>query len=290
MKNIVRFLAVVVIVASIAGAAGCSSGSKPVGSAMDRAVSIMKLLPSNVSDFSYYDFYMLRTDTNLSAEWSSMKQQTNESERALLQKIDGYGGVGYMILFFLGGGSTPDQLMRISSSNGSYSYGGCKVNTYANALSKVMVNDISLYGSDDEIKLCIDAANGNGTSLYGNEDVKSVVDRLPGGYTLQIAVGNESAPVELAGVLAAGASITKQGSIKVQTNVYKFNSSDAAQEYVQVMNNESQDETVHIDMTQDGAFVTEVMTPVTATPTPTATTALTPEPTATPAATVTLTP
>ena len=289
MKNVVRFLAVVVILVSIVSAVGCSSGSKPVGSVMDRAVSMMKVVPSNVSVFSYEDFYMLRTDKNLSAEWSSMKQQTNGS--ALLQKIDGYGGVDYMLVLFLGGGSSPDQLMGVSSSNGSYSYGGFKVSTYAAGLSKVLVNDISIYSSDDEIRLCIDVANGNVTSLYGNGDVKSILDRLPGGYTIQIAVGNETAPVELAGILAAGASITKHGSSKVQTNVYKFNSSDAAREYVQVMNNESQDANVSIQTTQDGAFVTEVMTPVTATSTPTPTTvALTPEPTATPAATVTPTP
>ena len=288
MKSVIRFLAVVVILVSIVSAVGCSSGSKPVGSAMDRAVSMMKVLPSNVSGFSYEDLYMLRTDKNLSAELSSLKQQSNDS--VLLQRVDGLGvDLVDMIELVLGGGLSLDQLMGVSS-NGSYSYGGFKVSTYANGISAVLINGIAIYSSNDEIRLCIDVVNGNGTSLYSNEDVKSILDRLPDGYSLQIVVGNESAPAELAGILAAGGSMTKQGSSNVSTNVYKFNSSDAAQEYVEVMNNESQDETVHIDMTQDGAFVKEVMTPVTSTPTPTPTVALTPEPTATPVATVTPTP
>ena len=265
MKNVVRFLAVVVMLASIVSAVGCSSGSTPVGLAKDRAVSIMKVLPSNVSEFVYEDLYMLRTDKNLSAEWSHL-QQSNGS--ALLQKVDGVGVVYEGIYLFLGGGSSPDQLMGVSSGNGSYSYGGFKVSTYAEGISKVLINGISVYGPDDEVRLCIDVANGNATSLYGNEDVKSVFDRLPDGYVLRMVTGNESVPVELAAMLVLGTSGNKQGSNNVSTNVYKFNSSDAAQEYVQVVSNESQDPTVHIDMTQDGAFVKEFITPVTATPTP----------------------
>ena len=287
MRSIVRFLAVVVILVSIVGAVGCSSGSKTVGSAKDRAVSMVKLLPSNVSDFYYRDLYMLRTDKNLSAEWSSLEQQSNNS--ALLQKIDGLGvDFGDMTELVLGSLSL-DQFMAVSS-NGSYNYGGFKVSMYTDGISAVRVNGTSIYGYDDKIRSCIDVANGNGTSLYSNEGVKSILDRLPDGYGMQIVVGNESAPAELAAMLVFGFSITKHGSTDVKTNVYKFNSSDAAQEYVQVVSNESQDANVSIDRTQDGAFVREVMTPVTATPTPTPTVALTPEPTATPVVTVTPTP
>ena len=290
MKSIVRFLAVVVILVSIVGAVGCSSGSKPVGSAMDRVVSMMKVLPSNVSDFYYIDLYMIRTDKNLSSEWSSLEQQSSSS--SLLQKVNGVGMVSMVSgdgVELATGDLSLDQLMN-ASSIGSYNYGGFKVSRYADNLSAVLINGIAIGSFDNEIRLCIDVANGNGTSLYSNEDVKSVLAQLPDGYEMQILASNESAPEELAALLVLGASSTKQGSNNVSTNVYKFNSSDAAQEYVQVMNNESQDENVSIQTTQDGAFVKEFITAVTATPTPTPTVALTPEPTATPVVTVTPTP
>lgn len=280
MKNVVRFLAVVLVLASIVSVVGCSSGSKPAGSARDRAVSMMKVLPANVSGFYYMDLYTLRTDANLSSIWEIMKQQSEDG--AALQKVDGVGMVYTEgIALFVGDISLDD--MTSVASNGSYEYGGFTVKTYDGNVSAALVNGVSISSLDAEMKRCIDVVKGKEASMYGSADLQAVLARLSDGYMMDAwVVGNETVPEKFEGLLAVAEVTCRNGSDDVQTTVYKFNTSDVAQKYVETVNNEPQDETVHIDVTQDGVFVKLVATPVTE--------ASMPELTATPEATVTPTP
>ncbi len=288
MRNVVRFLAVVLAVVSIVSVIGCSSGSKPSGSAKDRAVSMMKVLPANVSGFSYMDIYTLRTDANLASEWEILMQQSNDS--AVLKKINGLGLVYAESIALFVGDFSLEELTEVAS-NGSYEYGGFTVKTYGENVSAALVNSVAINSLDDQIKRCIDVAKGTEASMYGSEDLQAVLARLPEGYMMDAwVVGNETVPEGFEGLLAVAEITTRQGSDDMQTTVYKFNGSDAAQKYAVAANNASQDESYNVAVTQDGAFVKVAATPVTATPTPAATVALTPKPTATPVVTVTPTP
>ena len=70
MKNVFRISVLVIALVTILSVAGCSSGTKEIASAKDRVVSMIRMLPSNVSEFTFFDKYALTTDKNLSAEWS----------------------------------------------------------------------------------------------------------------------------------------------------------------------------------------------------------------------------
>lgn len=288
MKNIVRLLVAVLVAASIVSVVGCSSGPKDVGSVKDRMASMLKVLPANVSGFSYQDIYTLRTDKNMASEWASMQQQPDD--RAVLQRLNGLGMVEAEGIMLLVGDVSIDELIKVAS-NGSYEYGGFKVKTYTGNVSAALINGVSISSFENEMKRCIDVANGKAPSMYGSGDLQAVLARVPDGYIIVTWIaGNETVPEGFDGLLAVAQAITRQGSADIQTAVYKFNGSDTAQQYVKTVGNASQDDSIHLDITQDGVFVKVVATPVTPTPTPTATVALTPKPTATPVVTVTPTP
>ncbi len=289
MKNAFRFSVLVIALVTIVSVVGCSSGAKEVAPAKDRVLSMIQLLPTNVSSFSFLDIYALRTDKNLASEWSYINENIFGND-SVSNSINGLCVVSPSNIWMFEGDFTLDQLLG-STSNGSYNYGGFNVQYGAYNSSIVLINSTAINGDDEDVRSCIDVVNGNVSSLYGNADIKSILNRLPIGYELDVWImDNESASENISGLLLAGASWAKSGDNDIETTVYQFNTSDAAQQYVATASNESQAETTHIDRTQDGVFVREVITPLTATPTPTETPALTPEPTSTPAATVTPTP
>jgi len=268
MRNAVRFLIVVLTLATIVSVAGCSSGSKSIAAGKDRAVSMMQMLPAYTSNFSFLDTYMFQTDENLSSAWAFIKGyylgNTSFSER-----INGMVSTDELSIFE--GDFTLDQFVG-KTGNGSYNYGGFKITTSTYNTSVVMINSSAVTGYDYDVRRCIDVVNGNESSFYDNEDVKAIMNLLPSGLELAIQVmNNSSSSGEPIGSLAEGASWTKSGADYAETKVYQFNSSDIAQQYVATARNVSEDGTMNIARTQNGAFVTEVMTPLTSTPTPTLT-------------------
>jgi hypothetical protein len=260
MRNAFRLSVLVMALVTIVSVVGCSSGTKEIASAKDRALSTMQLLPSNVSGFSFLDIYALRTDENLASEWSYFNRNIFGNE-SISNSMNGLCVVYPSNIWMFEGDFTLDQFMG-STSNGSYNYGGFNVRYLADNSSIVLINSTTINGYDEDVRNCIDVVNGNVSSLYGNADIKSIVDRLPVGFEFSVSiVDNESASENMSGLLLVGASVAKSGDNDIETDVYQFNTSDAAQQYVATASNESQDETMHIDRTQDGAFVTEVITP-----------------------------
>ena len=272
MKNAFRLLALTIALVTIVSVAGCSSGSKEVASGKDRALSMMQMLPSNVSEFTFFDIYALRTDKNLTAEWGDYNQYFF-GNASVSNSVNSFCMVSPSNMGMFEGDFTVSQLLDQlmgSTGNGSYKYGGFNVMSVVANSSIVRINSTAIIGHDEDVRNCIDAVNGNVSSLYGNADMKSMVTRLPGGYAFDVTIADNNYVYEnTSGLLLVGSSVAKSGDNVIETMVYQFNTSDAAQQYVATASNESQDETIQIARTQDGAFVTEVLTPLTSTPTPT---------------------
>ena len=283
MRNAFRLPVLVIALVMIVSVVGCSSGAKEVAPGKDRVLSIMQLLPTNVSSFSFLDLYALRTEKDLASEWSYIKESIFGND-SVSNSINGLCMAYPNNIWMYEGDFTLDQFMG-SAANGSYNYGGFNVRYGTDNSSIVLINSTAINAYDEDVRSCIDVVNGNVSSLYGNADIKSVVDRLPSGFVLDVQIlNNESVDENISGLLLVGASVAKSGDNDIETDVYQFDTSDAAQKYVATASNESQDETIHIDRTRDGVFVTEVITPLTSTPTPTVspTETLTPTQTATP--------
>jgi hypothetical protein len=286
MRNAFRLSVLVIALVTIVSVAGCSSGSKEVAPAKDRALSIMQMVPTNVSSFSFIDIYALRTDKNLSSAFEYFQEYYLGND-SIVEKINGMVAADELYLFE--GDFALDQVMEFMgiTINGSYNYGGLNVRTGSYNSSGAMINGSAIIGYDKDVRSCIDVVNGNASLLYGNADIKAIVSRLPVGFELYISiVGNESVSENMSGLLLAGASVTMSGGDYIETEIYQFNTSDAAQQYVATAGSESNDDTTRTERTQDGVYVTAVTMPLTYTPTPAPTVlpteTSTPTPTSTP--------
>jgi hypothetical protein len=270
MKKVFRISVLVIALVTIVSVVGCSSGSKEIAPAKARAVSMMQMLPSNITAFSFFDKYALTTNKNLSSEWSYYNENYfGFGNDSLSNSINGLCVVYPNNIVMYEGDFTLDQFMG-SDTNGSYNYGGFNVRYGAYNSSVVLINNTAITGADEDVRNCIDVVNGNESSFYDNENVKAIVDRLPVGYEMDLGyVGNESSSENISGLLLEGVSVAKSGDNDIETDIYQFNTSDAAQQYVATASNVSKDGTMQIARTQDGVFVTEVITPLTSTPTPT---------------------
>jgi hypothetical protein len=116
-----------------------------------------------------------------------------------------------------------------------------------------VIDNVLFVGSSKDVQLCIDVANGQGTSLYGNKDAKDTIGRLPGGYVLGVALmGSENSSVDNYGVLASGMAASKNDGNISQTWLYKFQDSDAAQGYITEFGSQIPSD---YNVTQDGEYV-----------------------------------
>ena len=267
MRSIIRFLTVVLVLASIVSIIGCSSDSKEGATNNPAAVQMMRMLPANLSGFSYMDINEMRADDYGA---SVLEYLNSEANMDFSEQVNGFGmassDVESEYSFLYEGNYSPSQMM--DDSIGSYNYGGFSIWTFDEYNNSVaMIDNISVYGRDSIIERCIDAVNGNADSMYDN--AKDVVDRLPAGFELYVYVVNSgAAPEGFTGLLVQGVSVTKQGGSNVGTSVYKFNSTETAQHCTECSNIfYNQDDFFLpnaniIDVNIGGVFVTVVTTSI----------------------------
>jgi hypothetical protein len=103
-------------------------------------------------------------------------------------------------------------------------------------------------GRDSTIKRCIDVVNGKADSMY--DDVKDVVNRLPASFMIRIDALDSSSHAGYVYIMSGAI----QGDNPIETEIYEFNSTEAAQQYTKALYNES----TTSDVKRDGIFVTIV--------------------------------
>jgi hypothetical protein len=201
------------------------------------------------------DVYKIRTDEKL----ASLRGYLDEESIHLIpfDLFDECEGLGFAMDNELGLVKMSISLdsMIESESTGMYEYGGFSVWT-DQYYSMVLIDGIYISGSDEYIRACIDVVNGETGSLY--DKVEDVVDRLPDSYTLNVwFVDNEYHLDD--GLLMQAVSSSIQGENFVETEVYKLNSVEAAQQYND-FSGSYYEEYANPDVTRDGVFVTVVTT------------------------------
>jgi hypothetical protein len=233
MKNAVRVLAVVVMLVSIVSVLGCSSGSD-----QGSFVSMMKILPENLSSLTFIDVAMLQADDDLISVWNQIKEQSL-GEDVYGESVDemiGFGMAGDSSRVTLYEGDFDvDQMTSVieRNSNESFDYKGVEIWTDKNASSTAVIDDMVVNGSSEDIQLCVDVFKGEGTSLYDNKDARDVVNRLPDGYMLGVmVVADETSSAASYGLLAAGMAVSKQGVNDSEISLLKFEDSNAAEQYM----------------------------------------------------------
>lgn len=96
-------------------------------------------------------------------------------------------------------------------------------------MAVAFLKNMLVLGFEDAVKLSIRVSQGKETSLYGDQDVKSVVDRLPAGILIsierEVAMYNIQS---LAGGVSIGKSARGEGTLEIKA-WYKFSSETSAE-------------------------------------------------------------
>ena len=259
MRSIFRFLSVVLALASIMSAIGCSSVSSNNTTETannSAAVRMMKMLPEDFGGFYYSDTYEMRNNENL---LPLLYFAIEEGGMRFPEWEDGLGTaeIGDENLYLIEGNFSLEQI-RVNTSTGlSDNYGSFSIWKDSSNRSVVMIGNISIIGRDEDIRRCIDVLNGKTVSIY--DSVKDVVDRLPDAFSLQVAAFSNGWYRDEYGLLEWGGSSVNQGDSNKQTEIYKFNSSESAQRYAEDMPVLFHDY-FNPDVTRDGVFVTVITT------------------------------
>jgi hypothetical protein len=255
MKNAVRILAVILVLVSIVSAVGCSSGSDK-GS----FISMVKMMPEDIGEFTFVDVAVLRADESLASTWDMIQQQLIGPDvyGENISKITGLGLSGSNNSMMLYKGDFDfNQMTSVIEKNSieSYDYKGVKIWTDQNASSTAIIGDVVFTGDSEDVKLCIDVNKGEGSSFYANKDAKDTIGRLPSGYILGVMVTNSSA--ETYGLSSLGIAYSKQNGNISDTQLLKFNSSDAAEQYITAVGSQIPS---GYDVKHDGQYVTITLT------------------------------
>jgi len=249
--NTVRILSLIIGVVLLVVALVFIFGSKD-----NNFVRMAKILPESIGQFTFVDVSVIRTDEDLQLMWDSLQEDLlgEDVYGEDVSKITGLGMAGseYDLMLYAGDFDLEQMTSVIEQrSLESLKYEGSTIWTDQYASSAAVIDDIVFLGSSEDIQLCIDVANGQGTSLYDNRDARDAMGRLPNGYILKVAVmGDEGSSY---GLLYAGMAASKDDGNTSNTLLWKFEDSDAAQEYVSVI--ESQVPGGY-DVTQDGQYIT----------------------------------
>jgi len=249
--NTVRILSLIIgVVLLVIALVFCFRGSDK-----DDFIRMVKMLPEDLGELTFIDVNVLQSDSDMISIWNQAKEQLlgEDIYGENVSKITGFGIAGSeneMMLY--AGDFDLEQVTSIieQGSVESFEYEGVTIWTDQYALSTAVMDGVVFVGSSEWIQQCVDVNKGEESSLYDNKDARDVVSGLPGGYVLGVSVMNSSE--NSYGLLAVGMAVSKQNGNISQISLLKFDDSDAAQEYITMVESQIPED---YDVTQDGQYV-----------------------------------
>jgi hypothetical protein len=274
---------VVLVVLSLIVAAGCSSDGGGGGTTAS-AVGTMKQLPKGGDGFAFADLEGMQTNEQLKDLYDSYGDRLNEgydTEEELGASLDEVTGVATNGEVVLIKGTFQLDDIRANLEDQDYDKGEYKdVETWEStdeggetAVAFIDKSLIIIGQTMGDLEDCIDAIKGGGTSLYEDENLKDMMDRLPHG----IVVGCAEVPSDFANygysylenVDTAGFSIAvKDAKNLLLTVVLKFDDNSDADDAKDEIKNDIEDaidaylgdyleaSDVEINVAQDNEYLT----------------------------------
>ena len=254
MKNSIPLIALILGVVFVIIAVVLPSGS-------DKAefIKLAKMLPAEVGEFTYIDMRVLQSDEGLQSTWESIKDYFlgEDIYGEDIGDVTGFGMAGSEldIMLYSGDFNISRMVSAIEETSvESLQYEGITIWTDMYSYSTAIIDGMVFIGSRDNLQLCIDVVAGESASLYGDKDAQDVIGRMPGGYMLGCMVVDEGdSSVGAYGVLAIGMAAWQEGGNISQMSLFKFEDSDALQEYFDLIEPSI---TGEYDVTKDGRYLT----------------------------------
>ena len=255
---ILGVFAIVVVIASL----GCLGGGS---SAKDMA----KMTPDDKSVLVYMNLQTMRDDKDLEDIYEKMAESLDEDEDNPGVDINTINYVAIMITSSLTS-MTPGNMKGLVIIGGNFDLGdvreeledqGCEEDKYKGVEfwteedndATAVFKDMLIGGDDKSVKNCIKVMKGDRTSLYDDDDVKEVIDKLPDGIVIVVSTecSYENAP-------AGGFVLIKEDEDTVKwKGVIKFDDEDDAEDTKSNIKRElkKQDGVFAVTVKQSGQFL-----------------------------------
>jgi len=243
---IVGVFAITVVIASL----GCIESG---GSVKD----IAKMTPEGANSLIYSDLQTMRDDRDLRDIYKDMKKSgTSEIDEL---EID-FDDVNY-IATTLGGieiiegkfdlKDLRDELDDLDFDKDEYKGVEFWIGEYDEVVA-ISGNKLIL-GDDKQVKSCIKVIKGDRTSMYDDEDVRDVINKLPSGIFTMVST---YPPYENALVMGYAMIKEDEDTMKIK-GVVKFDDDEDAEDAKSDLKREMKEEdiTFDVDVTQSGKFL-----------------------------------
>jgi len=262
-KYIISVVGVVILVCLVAGTMGCTAGQGG-GMGRERGVADMMMkTPQNATHLTFVNAEELRGDNDLEHLYEAWRDNIGNT-------LDDYGIVaddmnltamgisleGEEGYYLIDGNFNPrevrDKLDSLDFDEDEYR--GVEL-WERNGEVMALMEDLVIISTRQGVRDSIEVIMGEKDSLWDNQDVKDIVDRLPDGINMKYICHPEYMAYE--GMKAQGTSLEKKDEDTLKmTGVFMFEDEDAARDAVtEIREDTGAEEIERSDVKQDGRFV-----------------------------------
>jgi len=261
-KYIISVLGVVMPVCLVAGTVGCAADQ---GGGMDRergVADMMMKTPENAAYLSFVDAKELRSDNDIEHLYEAWRDNLGRAlddcgivadDVNLTAMGMSSEGVGY---YLIDGSFNPREVGDKLGSLGfdEDEYRGVEL-WERNGESVALMEGLVILGTGQGVRDCIEVTNGEKDSLWDNQDVKDIVDRLPDGFSVKYICHPQHMAYE--GMKAQATCLEKKDEDTLKmTGVFMFEDEDTARDAVtEIKEDTGAEEIERSDVKQDGKFV-----------------------------------
>ena len=244
----------VVVIAVVIASLGCIGDG---GSAKD----IAKITPEGAGSLTYVDIQTMRDDRDLRDIYKDMKKSgTSEiDELGIDIDIDDINYIAEAGGITIIGGKFDLKDVRDELDDRDFDkddYKGVEFWTGEYNKAVAIKGDKVIMGNDKQVKSCIKVMKGDRTSMYDDdEDVRDVINKLPGGIMTMVATGGYGYRYE--GALSGGFVLMKEDEDTLKMKgVVKFDDEDDAEDARTDLRREMKSGDVFdVDAKQKGQFL-----------------------------------
>jgi len=255
-KKISLIIAVALLLCLVIAMIGCTATTER------GVVSMLKQLPENTNNFNFTDYKAVLSPSEQEGMSSYFESQYGIYFNDFDYAISCYDDGDYCEIFSgdFDLSKTRNNLESLGYNKGEYK--GIEL-WESESKSVALKKNLAILGGEDSVRNSIEVIKGERKSLWDNQDIKDLVDRLPDATSIESSLygSGEGVSIYFGGeafrCYGQGISMemTDEENMKI-TWVYIFNDEDTTHNAVEKMEEEAKpEELVSYDIYQDGRFM-----------------------------------
>jgi len=263
-KHVISVVAVVILACLVSGTVGCAAGQERGVSREWGVTDMMKKTPENAAHLTFVNVKELRGDNDLEHLYEGWRDNLGHT-------FDDYGIVADDVNLTAMGISLEGEGEGYYLINGDFDLRKVRDKLYSlgfdedeyrgvelwerNGEVMALMEHLVILSTEQGVRDCVEVIMGEKDSLWDNQDIKDVLDRLPDGINVKYISHPQYMAYE--GMKAQGTSLEKKDEDTLKmTGIFMFEDEDAASDAVaKIKEDTGAEEIERSDVNQDGRFV-----------------------------------